>query len=173
MEGLLAICDQEGIDVQYGTITRRKSLLGLFWWEPDGGPVIGLDESLLSHPRLERCVLAEEVGHFYFPPVGSLAGMHFSSSLGRLNTPNRSRDESKAVRWAANYLIPTAQLAEAANSGIRSVDELADYFCVTEWMVWRKLAVIRMDMREQQGLRVKTRDLWAPILVDNLWGLSA
>lgn len=170
MQGLLQLCRQEGIDVEYCALTRRKSILGWYIPDMDGERVILLDESLLTKPRLERCVLAEELGHHFALQVSGLSvayGLHHAA----LQRRNRRQNEARAVRWAANYLIPSAALADAIRSGLRRVDEFADYFYVTEWMVWRKIRALETDLKEQQALRIKGwRSLLSPLLVDAMWG---
>lgn len=168
MEGLLAICDREGISVQYEAITRSRRVLGLYFRTSDGLPVIVLDKGLPSRPRLERCVLAEEVGHHFTVPRGSLIGAHFSTVDAPADT--RSVDELRATRWAANFLLPADKLAEAVRQGLHRVDELADWFNVTEAVVRRRMTALRQDLRAQHQLTVRLRDLWSPLLVEVQWG---
>src|SRR5690606_33166121 len=64
MEGLLAICDAEGVKVSYQPLAPDRGLLGMYIREGRRAGII-LDESLSSQPRLERTVMAEEVGHHF------------------------------------------------------------------------------------------------------------
>lgn len=166
MEGLLQICREHEIWVSYQPLYASEGRLGMFFRDAGGRPIIILDTSLLTQPRLERCILAEEIGHYFTTPTSTFFVVHFSYSAA----VTLSRDDSRALRWASNYLMPTPALAEAVKRGLRTVDELAEHFEVTPWMVWRKLHFLRADLREEQGLRVKVRDLFAPILVDRMWG---
>lgn len=173
MQGLWQLCQQEGIDIEYVALTRRRTVLGWYFRTPDGEPVIALDESLPARPRLERCVLAEEVGHHFTVPTSGLSMTSFSTNLHRLalEKRNRRQDEARAIRWAANYLIPTTELASAVRSGIVGVNELAEYFYVTEWMVWRRLHFLKSDLRDQQQLYIKGwHSLFSPLLVNTMWG---
>lgn len=167
MDGLLSICDREGIEISYhNPLTRSGNILGFYCRLRNGQPLILLDESLVSRPRLQRCVLAEEVSH------------HMTGSVGRMLYPCPSRlsrrsawqRESAATRWAVNYLIPTTALACAAKRGIFLPSELADHFDVEEYIVWRKFHVLRTDLREQWKLRVAAPDVMSPLLVATMWG---
>lgn len=167
MGGLQAICDREGVDVTYQDLDPDRGLLGMYIKEGSRSGII-LDRSLISKPRLERCVMAEEVGHHKTTGAGTVFVVHFSYHVALEMT----KTEEKAIRWATiEYLMPTRELAKAILDGRRTVDELADHFYVTRWMVHRRLHFLKRDLRREQGLRVKgIRDLFAPILVENLWG---
>jgi hypothetical protein len=52
-----------------------------------------------------------------------------------------SRAEYRALRWAAQWLIPLDKLAQAFKWGIFEVWELAEYFDVTEDMVRFRLSL--------------------------------
>jgi len=75
--------------------------------------------------------LAEELGH------------HFTTTGNRFSQPHFryrdrllvSKNEYRAVRWAAEYLIPLDKLLYAIHTGIRGIWELAEYFFVTEEMM--------------------------------------
>lgn len=158
MDGLLRICEEKGIDIEYTRLVPERGFLGWYCTDWDTGqPLILLDESLLSNHMLHRCVLAEEVGHH-------MAGV-------RLWGKNvRSQNEYRAMRWAVDYLIPTHELAEAAKRGLYFSHELAEWFAVPEWIVLRKFQVLKQDLRERHNLRVHTSDILSPLLVATLWG---
>jgi len=71
----------------------------------------------------------------------------------------QSQDERKAMQWATDYLIPDVELMKALKVGCRSCFELAEYFDVTEWFMYRKLGLLKMCFR-RTGLKVKGRDLF-------------
>lgn len=149
MEGLLAICDAEGVKVSYQPLAPDRGLLGMYIREGRRAGII-LDESLSSQPRLERTVMAEEVGHHFTVGHGNIFVVRFSHQVATV----LSRDEYRALRWAANYLIPTDDLVRAIQRGYTSLDELADYFYVTSWMVQRKLCFLRLDFQRDIGYLV-------------------
>lgn len=167
MHGLRAICEREGVELAYKHLDPDRGLLGMYIRDGKGRQGIILDRSLMTQPRDERCVMAEEVGHHKTTGTGTLFVVHFSYHT----VVEMSRTEQRALRWATEYLMPTPDFALAIRRGRRSIEELADYFFVTHWMVRFKLRFIKQDLRREQGLRVKgLRDVFAPILVDAVWG---
>lgn len=169
METLHRLCAAEGIVVEYVSLTRSKRILGWYYRAWDGQPIIALDVDLQTNPILGRCVLAEEYGHHKTGSTGCI----IHAGAYSLTRANRARDESRAVRYAAELLIPTRELAEAIQKGCTSTHDLADHFYVMPWMVRRRLHFLRDDLQKEAGLRVAgIRDLFDPILVDNLWGLD-
>lgn len=166
MDGLLDICREQNVDVSYQELDPQHGLLGMYVREGTRQGII-LDRSLLRQPRLERCVMAEEVGHHVTAGSGNVCIVHFNYGVAIEMT----RTEERGLRWGAEYLMPTVAFANAILSGRRSVDELADYFDVTPWMVLRRFHFWRRDLRNKYCLRVKGRkDLLSPILVNCLWG---
>lgn len=166
MEGLLAICDVQGISVSYQPLAPERGLLGMYIRDGERAGII-LDVSLRSQPRLERTVMAEEVGHHFTVGPGSIFVIHrsYHTAIGL------SRADELALRWGADYLVPTPALAEAIRQGLRTYEELADHFDTTVWMIRRKLVFLRQDLRREQGLRVKgLRNLFSPVFVEALWG---
>lgn len=157
MNGLLRICEDHGIDIEYVRLVPDRGLLGWYCADWDTGqPLILLDDSLPNNPRLHRLVLAEEVGHH-------MVGVR---RLG--DSAVRWQNEHRAMRWAVDYLIPTPRLAEAAERGLHLSHELAEWFDVPEWIVWRKFHALKQDLRERHNLRVPTSDILSSLLVDVL-----
>lgn len=76
----------------------------------------------LKTDREKRCVLAEELGHYYLT-VGDITD--------QTKIQNR-KQELLARRWGYKKLIGIKQLINAYESGVRSKYELADYLDVTE-----------------------------------------
>ncbi|HHV61111.1 MAG TPA: ImmA/IrrE family metallo-endopeptidase [Firmicutes bacterium] len=104
---------------------------GIYVYEPGLPPVIGLAHDLLGNRREFRTVLGEEIGH-HVTTVGScLPCVHYHYS----DRVNISRAEYRALRWAANYLMPEDKLLQAFRRGITEIWELAECFDVTEDMV--------------------------------------
>ncbi|OUN01353.1 MAG: hypothetical protein BAA04_06975 [Firmicutes bacterium ZCTH02-B6] len=168
MLDLLHLCEREGIRVFWRRLDEEGNLLGMYFRSPRRHrPIIALDVSLINRVKLARCVLAEEIGHYWCSPtvdhvnVGESAGLEMQALW---------RDEHRALRMAANLLIPTEALADAVRRGITSADELSEHFLVEEWMVWRKLRVLQEDLREQWRFRVRTADILSPLLAATEWG---
>lgn len=168
MLDLLHLCEREGIFVFWRSLDEDGKLLGMYFRSPRRNrPIIALNESLTCRVKLARCVLAEEIGHYWCSPMvdhvnaGESAGLEMQALW---------RDEYRALRMAANLLIPTEALAEAVRRGIFSLHELSEHFQVEEWMVWHKLRVLQEDLREQRRFRVRTADILSPLLAAIEWG---
>ena len=71
----------------------------------------------------EKCVLAEELGHYYYDATYSL----YCQDLQVI-----SKQERKAKKCAYNVLVPYEDLRRAIKNGLTTVYSLANYFEVTE-----------------------------------------
>lgn len=152
MLDLLRICDSEGIAVFWRALDPfEHKLLGIYFRSPGGRPVIALDSSMEHNISRARSILAEEVFHYFSTP--SVEHLNFGPARSLTALMN-----SKAVCDAANFLIPTCELARAANNGLIKCDELAHHFRVEEYMVWCKLGVLRQDAREREKFRSIAED---------------
>lgn len=129
MKQLLELAESESIAVEY---KRFKSAInGMYLHMPDCQPVIYLSLRLHSSFRLHRCVLAEELGH-HFTSSGERVPKKYHSAQDRLSI---DKCEYKALRWAANHLVPENNLLDAIASGLCEIWELAEEFDVTEEMM--------------------------------------
>lgn len=136
MKKLLKLAESEKIDIIY--LPLKKGLWGLYIpGRPGNNPKIYLDIELKDNPklyRLARCILAEELGH-HFTGTWSIFKTYNNYSLKR----KMSSDDEKALRWATNLLIPTKELIELLEEVIHECIDLADYFGVTAWFMYRKM----------------------------------
>lgn len=156
MERLWNIVDRENIDVQYKDLSHLpENINGLYLYYQRLGPLIILDKQLLHFRRLHKCVLAEEIGHFYTNPRTNMLLSYTSINL----QIKESQDERKAIQWGTDFLIPDSELVKALAEGYRSCFELAEYFEVTESFMYRKLGLLKSCFR-RTGLKVKGRDLF-------------
>lgn len=156
MDRLWSIIEKERIAVKYRNLKQeQESLLGLYFYCEMAGPIIILDNSLKDFQRIHKCVLAEEIGHFYTSPRSNylVAYTSYASQLAM------SQDERKAHQWATDFLIPDIELFKAVEDGFRSCYELAERFEVTEWFVHRKMGFLKMCFR-RTGLKVRGRELF-------------
>lgn len=129
MQQLFVVAENEKITVEY--LRLKSPIKGFYCKEPDCLPFIGLDHSLHADRRRHRCVMAEELGHHFTSSGDSIAKRHYSTQ-DRLTI---DKIEYKALRWAANYLVPENGLLDAITSGIEELWELAEEFDVTEEMM--------------------------------------
>ncbi|WP_028987648.1 ImmA/IrrE family metallo-endopeptidase [Thermicanus aegyptius] len=138
---LLQLADKMGIKVHYHDFS--PPLEGVYWSHPDYPPIIGLSRSLLSDRARYRCVLAEEIGHHFTTPIFATLPKAYFHYRDRLEI---SRAEYRALKWAANYLIPLDKLCEAQKNGIVDLWDLAEHFDVTEEMMR-----FRMNLADVRG----------------------
>lgn len=126
---MLRLATSEGIKVEYWDF--EPPLEGIYLASPGIPSVIGISKRIFeSSPRF-RCVLAEELGH-HFTTVGDTLPRQFYHYRDRLSV---SKAEYRALRWAAEYLMPEDKLREAIRSGCVETWSIADRFNVTEDMV--------------------------------------
>lgn len=69
----------------------------------------------------------------------------------------QAQDERKALEWASDILMPNVEFSRAVSEGCSSVYDLAEWFDVTEWFVYRKLGIIKAKYREL-GVKMRSRD---------------
>lgn len=132
---MLKIAYREGIIIEYWDFT--PPLEGIYVCIPNMPPIIGISNKLFECSPQFRCVLAEELGH-HFTTVGNNLPKQFYHYRDRLTV---SKAEYRALRWAAEYLIPVDKLNLALRNGITCVWELTEYFNVTSEMMEFRLGL--------------------------------
>jgi Zn-dependent peptidase ImmA (M78 family) len=141
---MFALAESEGITVDF--IDFAPPINGLYYAADDLSPAIGLAKRIENDQSLLRCVFAEELGH-HFTSVGDYLPKECYNYADRLKV---SKIEYRAMRWAAQYLMPLDKLYVCFHEGIVTMWELADYFTATEDMVRFRLAL--PDMKKQNRL---------------------
>lgn len=120
-EALLALAKKHNITLKFWSF--KPPIEAVYFSYPGKNPVIGLDYRLLLDRKHFRCVLAEELGHFFTSSQESI--------IVYCHDPNRIRtyrEEYQAMVWAVNYLIPDHELELALN--LMPPWELKDFFQV-------------------------------------------
>lgn len=104
-----------------------ESILGYYYC--DGNYyMIMLNESIQCNERLDRCVLAEEIGH-YHTSIGDITPRKYMCYRDRLSM---DKQELQAMRWATDFLIPTELLLDTIRiNKTVTLPELSDCFMVT------------------------------------------
>ncbi len=144
---MLKLAHEEGIKVEYWDF--EPPLDGIYVAVPGLPPVIGMSNRLFeSSPRF-RCVLAEELGH-HFTTVGDALPKKFFHYRDRLSV---SKAEYRALKWAAEYLMPRAKLERAFRSGCTEIWGLAERFGVTDEMAKFRLEMIS-DNKIAEGRQI-------------------
>lgn len=152
MEFLLKLVEKEKINITYLPLRKYKDTLwGLYVPGRFGiNPTIYLDTELKYNPklyRLARCILAEELGH-HFTGIGpNIFKIHANYSLER----KMSAEDEKALRWATNVIIPTEEIITLLGNGKYRCTDLANYFGVTTWFMFRKLEFLQYQAKAGRG----------------------
>jgi len=126
-----------GIRIEYWDFA--PPLEALYWSTPEIHPVIGLTRDLFSSRAHFRTVLAEELGHHFTSSHDGLPKT-FYHYRDRIKV---SREEYRALKWAAKFLISKDSLKEVVANGLREIWELAEYFEVDESLVRLRLHLSR------------------------------
>ncbi|HEY8391379.1 MAG TPA: ImmA/IrrE family metallo-endopeptidase [Capillibacterium sp.] len=133
-EALLALAKQHNIILKFWDF--EPPIEAVYFSYPGKNPVIGLDPKIVQDKKHFRCVLAEELGHFFTAPRESI--------ILRYHDPNRIRTcraEYQALVWAVNYLIPDEELELALNH--MPPRELKDFFQVDAEFLAFKLKLVK------------------------------
>jgi Zn-dependent peptidase ImmA (M78 family) len=99
-------------------------------------PQIVINDHIPEWSPKFRCVLAEELGHHFTSSGEALprSGMTYYEQI------QHDRTESKAARWAADFLISTELLLRRIEDcSVLCLQELADAFLVTVELIQHKL----------------------------------
>lgn len=137
MQNLIPLVERENIFLSYKDLSYpTRNLLGLYYFDPvKQTPNIVLDLSLEHNLPLHRSVLAEELGHYFTAPQASILTPYTSYNVKMI----LSRDEEKALRWACDFLVPVEKFVECIEKGVQEVEEIADYFAVTKFLILRRI----------------------------------
>ena len=155
MESLFLLAEKEKINITYIQLRKhRKTLWGLYFpGQPGGSPTIYLDMELYNNSqlyRLARCILAEELGHHFTGIRSNMFKIHANYSLER----KMSSDDEKALRWATSKLIPTSEITALFKKGKHLHIDLAVYFGVTAWFMFRKMEFLQHQARARHHLEL-------------------
>lgn len=143
MDRLWDIVEKERIKIKYKDMSNiPEELSGLYLYDERFGAIIVLDSRLQENYRLHKCVLAHELGHYFTSSRTNILQAHASTDQRIV----LSQDERKAHEWATNFLMPNNLFNQAVMEGCQSAYDLAEWFQVTEWFVYRKMGC-RTDLR--------------------------
>lgn len=127
-DNLLRLAEQLNLSVVFWDFP--PPLDAVYWCHPDVPPYIGIAKRICENRVYFRCVLAEEIGH-HKCTVGPMITKTSYRYSDRLRV---SKEEYRAMRWAAKYLIPYDKLLQALRSGM-SISDMEEYFEVTSEML--------------------------------------
>ncbi|MEE0927874.1 MAG: ImmA/IrrE family metallo-endopeptidase [Acutalibacteraceae bacterium] len=115
---LYSIAESRGITIDFLPLCENNAISV----ELEGKGFIALDKRLVGRNAAERVALAHELGHL---ATGALYSVNAETETVR-------RQELSAHRWAIRHLVPYCELLSALKSGVESLSDLAERFCVTE-----------------------------------------
>lgn len=123
MEAMFNLAHRENIIVE--EFYLEPPLKGIYICQYDRPPIIGLSTAIEDIAE-KRSIMAEELGH-HFTSAGDGLPKQFYNYAHRVTV---SKAEYKAMRWAANYLIPDDDLLDILKEGLYRPCELAEHFQV-------------------------------------------
>ena len=140
---LLRLAEREGVIVEYWDL--KDPLEAIYWYEA-GRATIGLSESLLNNRAHYRTVFAEELGHHFTTARDCFPDTYFHYR----DRVNISREECRALKWAATHLISEDRLYLAFQKNVHEPWRLASYFGVDESLVVFRLRLLRIQSKERR-----------------------
>lgn len=138
---MMALCYRENIVFVYGDL--QYPLNGIYV-SCDGLHTIMLANAIKDNHPLRNVVLAEEIGHHFTLAGNNLPKEHWN----RLDRMNFTKDEARAIRWAAKYIMPIKKIHQSYVDGICTISSLAEYFEVTHNFV-----IFRMTLPDIQNIK--------------------
>lgn len=113
-DALLKVAESESIEICEYNFT--SDIKGLYC-----DNVIGISCNLDTTPE-KKCILAEELGHYY---------TSYGDILDQSEICNR-KQELVARRWAYEKLVPLQSIIDGSFAGCKNLFELSEYLEVTE-----------------------------------------
>lgn len=101
--------------------------------------VIGISNAIVHNQKLFRTVLAEEIGH-HFTIISNKQPTEYLTYSDRLGL---DKSESAALKWAADFLIPTPALLEFLNEKkLIHLQDIEEHFKVMDYLVHIKFKTL-------------------------------
>lgn len=120
LKKLYELADKENIDI-INFKMKNKAIIGCI----NNNYTIGINYSNIDNSCEEKCILAEELGHYY---TNSFYNYNFTKE-------EISKREFRATKWAFKTLIPFTILKQLYEKGYRYTYEFAEKLGVTEDLV--------------------------------------
>ena len=118
LKKLYDIAENENIDV-INFKMKNKAIIGCI----DNSYTIGMNYSAINNSREEKCILAEELGHYY---TNTLYDYNYSAQ-------EIQKREFRANKWAFKTLVPYRKLKDLHDEkGYKYAYEFAEELGVTE-----------------------------------------
>lgn len=135
---LFQLAEYERITIEWHDFTHIDAL---YTYTPEmPAPIIAISNSLHTHERKLRYVLAHELGHHF------LTAGHHAIAASTTNRIYASKNEHLATKWAVDLLVPADHFLQCIKDGMDGL-VLADYFYVTHDFIRFKSELILRDER--------------------------
>lgn len=128
LEKLYKIAEQENLTIEFDDLIPPYA--GIYLSAKHLPPKIVISKHIRNIAFL-RCILAEELGH-HFTSVGMAVVQSYFVYHDQINI---CKTEHRALKWAAEHLVPIAELKKAIRIGIVHTWELAEHFTITQPMM--------------------------------------
>lgn len=120
LKKLYELADKENIDI-IDFKMENKAIIGCI----NDNYTIGINYSNIDDSCEEKCILAEELGHYY---TNSFYNYKFTKE-------EITKREFRATKWAFKTLVPLRKLLQLYNNGFRYSYEFAEELGVTEDLI--------------------------------------
>ena len=127
MQRLYEVAEKEGLLIEEQA-PLPEGFYGLYYNDDHCHPIASLSREIYGQRKLERIVLAEEIGHHLTTTTHCLPKM-FQNYQHRLHI---SREEYRASRHGSAILITANELLGALAQGIDEIWDLAEHFNVPD-----------------------------------------
>jgi Zn-dependent peptidase ImmA (M78 family) len=140
---LLKDAYEQGIVVEY--LDFQSQLEAFYFNNPNCPPIIGISKHLFNNLPHFRTVFAHELGHHFTRSKNTLqhAYMHYRDRI------EMSREEYRAMAWAAEYLISEDNINDAFIKGLNQPWDLSEYFAVDLDLVRLRLVLFFCKYRKK------------------------
>jgi hypothetical protein len=138
---MIKLAEDNRVGIEYWNF--EPPVEAIYYSVPGKRSIIGLSYTLLRNSAHLRTVFAEELGH-HFTTVGQNVLKTFFHYTDKLLY---SKEEYRAMKWAANYLMPETKIEHAIKKGLTETWQLKDYFCVDEEIVTFRLRMLKKERR--------------------------
>jgi len=142
MQRLYEVANQEGLVIEEQA-PLPEGFYGLYYSEEGYHPVASLSRSIYGQQKLERAVLAEEIGH-HLTTTDHCLPKFFKDYTHRVSI---SRQEYRAARKGSQLLIYPDEILDAITHGIEEIWELAEHFDVPDEFMEFRLKVWQISGR--------------------------
>lgn len=117
LDDLEKLAERENIKVTNYKMKKKKARIVNY-----GSPCIFIDYSKIDSQTEEKCILAEELGHYYYD-----AYYNINSDQTLVD-----KQEFRANKWAFKQLISPTEIKKLISKGINTKYEIAEELGVTE-----------------------------------------